>query len=911
LILASVLLIKPVLSASESLVPSLAPISRTKPIIEFLPLGSNAKTMKSQSALNSTFYPNGTMIFQFINVSREKLIIDPVRLPQAVNLTLVQNSTHIAYYLNRTGIVSAYLYFDFSRNGKIKLSIVGSIITNVALNIPMRFLNGTKAWKGSTVWCSTTFPEDDTVITGIGFDWSDVKGGTFSNTTNTLALSLSGSFSLDPSIVATTTSSTATLNPSENKAFFCPVNSFYYVFYLSAEGSIKYSYSSDGSTWTQSAIFANAQFGYGLDVAWNGSQYHFIVAWSETTQYYLGTPQAGGTIVISYMGRVLNNYFTYSSSGLEYDQYPSTALKSGNIYNFSVSASIVSTYSTNITRGSALGGQVFIFSPFANVTTSTGNTTFASCGFQAKGWESPISEYLTEAYIVANVRIRNPTTVKINGTVAVRLYKDSTSAFSSPKALADVGGNWLTSIMNFSGASGEAKDVVLYFDCHNLTDGQGINILNNDWFYAQFAFQFDGVPSGETVQLEDGGTNTNFDPGTKNFTYVHIGIDSDNYPWFGICFNRGDSNTGHNAYIPLLVKGNTNYGSIDPRYVTTYKPKENPQIASSWRAKPVPLTSSKLVLLYWKGSSACYSRCFNGTWNSEETIPCSDQNTTGSGRDYVSALAINDTVHFAYMNTSQMLNHLNWTSSTSWLYADNIASANVSGYVAPFLIYDSANNKLRCFWGGASSPNFTMYYKLWDGHIAWTHEASSQPWFLDMPGLGGYTITGSSYAYGSRCTLAYMTGTSSPYTVNFCFLNFGVVKAWVTVATWTFTLGTRAWISIATWTLSLLTRAWIAIASWILNLQTRTWTTILSWLFDPITRSWIQALSWILTLQTIGWQTIATWILSLQTSTWTTITIWLFTLGREDMSFLIIPILFLFLVCGAVLVLAYKRKQSI
>ena len=101
---------------------------------------------------------------------------------------------------------------------------------------------------------------------------------------------------LDPSLVGTSSSSTATSYPFQRKSFYA--NGRFWVFYSDGTNMV-YRTSTDGSTWSSATTVRAASSGYTFSIWFDGTYLHYAYASASAIYYRRGTPNADGTITWS------------------------------------------------------------------------------------------------------------------------------------------------------------------------------------------------------------------------------------------------------------------------------------------------------------------------------------------------------------------------------------------------------------------------------------------------------------------------------------------------------------------------------------------------------------------------------------------------------------------------------------
>jgi len=252
--------------------------------------------------LRHFFDVDGTI--KLSNESLDELTIKPPDFGISVTVELYEDVEEeiVAYRLFK-GSYEVWVYFKFNADPyRVKITITGQLPT--ARQIKLAFQALEHKLKEKTFW-SGTFDDTftDELRSGVGFDWSDVKGISFAfdEDTKTLTFNVDAGFTLDPSTVGTSTAAHATAWSHSRKCFYA--NGRYWVFY--SDGSnLVYRTSTDGITWSDATTiktFANFQ-GYRFGVWFDGAYLHYCVSSGlsgDAIFYRRGTLNSDGTITWS------------------------------------------------------------------------------------------------------------------------------------------------------------------------------------------------------------------------------------------------------------------------------------------------------------------------------------------------------------------------------------------------------------------------------------------------------------------------------------------------------------------------------------------------------------------------------------------------------------------------------------
>ena len=216
-------------------------------------------------------------------------------LPVVVDIT--ENSSHVVqhFFVNGTdkqGLVQTLdlrVFFDFSVfvDGA-KISLIGTS-TDPDSEIEYEFENPRSAAVSNT---TTRFR-----IGNIYFDWEDLQGATaFEFAANKLKVKFAASFSLDPSIVSTASSFSATADVFQRKVAYAQGR--WWVFY-SGSNKVAVRSSVDGASWSSASTFSSADFGTAFAIWQHGNYFDIVSDNAVNVQYRRGLFNADGTITWS------------------------------------------------------------------------------------------------------------------------------------------------------------------------------------------------------------------------------------------------------------------------------------------------------------------------------------------------------------------------------------------------------------------------------------------------------------------------------------------------------------------------------------------------------------------------------------------------------------------------------------
>lgn len=253
--------------------------------------------------IRHSFALNGSWAVE--NEQGDKYTVNLPVLPASGLIELYEDQTAeiIAYRITYQVLAKLYtiwIYFDFKRDTfKVKITIQGELPTSGQFKLPFAYdsVNRVKVVKSGSVWFGSTNPYTGQLSSGVGFDWSDVLSGvSHDGVNNQIVISVSSSFTIDPSTVATSTTNGATLAAPQRKTFFAVTR--YWVFFQDGSNWVFRS-STNGTDWGSSTTFCSytAQM---LSVVFDGTCVHvaYSTGWGGGGHLYYkrGTPASGGTI---------------------------------------------------------------------------------------------------------------------------------------------------------------------------------------------------------------------------------------------------------------------------------------------------------------------------------------------------------------------------------------------------------------------------------------------------------------------------------------------------------------------------------------------------------------------------------------------------------------------------------------
>lgn len=268
-------------------------------------------------------------------------------------------------------------------------------------------------------------------------------------------------------------------------------------------------------------------------------------------------------------------------------------------------------------------------------------------------------------------------------------------------------------------------------------------------YYRRGEPQNDGTISWSAVEQTavSGGVNR----------YPSICVDSDGYAWIGYYVSN----------YPYVTKNANNDGTWTTDEAFPYQLSTTS--GSIWWVIVVPLTSSKVYVVYALDFYSVYGQLYDGGWGSEETI---SELTLEYGY-HASAINVGNDVHVSYIGnaaTKYQIRYRKRTYGVGW-GTDTLVHDNIP-YVSPkytsVLSEASLLGELRCFWMGDPTADHVYYKKMkngiWDPSPSdWIDESTDDLKYFEQ-------ITAFFTDYGGKIGVAYLTKTASPYNVRFAFL---------------------------------------------------------------------------------------------------------------------------------------------
>jgi hypothetical protein len=241
-----------------------------------------------------------------------------------------------------------------------------------------------------------------------------------------------------------------------------------------------------------------------------------------------------------------------------------------------------------------------------------------------------------------------------------------------------------------------------------------------------------------------------------------VSTDSNGYPWIGYRWRNGTT------YYPFVTKSSLNNGTWSTASGFPYKLKDTS--GPWWTVSPIPLTYSKVYLIYGYSGATIKGRLWNGaTWGNEEEISSS----TLAYSDWYSAVSKNNDLHLVFLkHITYDIIYVKRTHGVGWGSEVKVQSS-ASSTSAPVLSINTINDDLYVFWVGSPASNHIYYKKnvrgIWDlSPIDWIDENSSK--LLDGTGSSCGRLTSFYKDYDRKIGLVYMTNPSSPYNIKFYYL---------------------------------------------------------------------------------------------------------------------------------------------
>lgn len=232
-----------------------------------------------------------------------------------------------------------------------------------------------------------------------------------------------------------------------------------------------------------------------------------------------------------------------------------------------------------------------------------------------------------------------------------------------------------------------------------------------------------------------------------------IAVDSAGYAWIGVFrFWAGGER-------PYVLKND----NLDGTWALDFATELNAADDLGWRVGVVPLTDSKMYLIYSRSDEVPLGNLYDGGWIGEEN-DLADY-AIEQGLEF-SAVALEDNIHFVYTTVSPyQIRHNERVWGVGWNASDILVQDNVLEYTSPALSVDPSTGDLYCFWTSTSTDH--VYFKqytggAWGDLVDWIGES--------IDGINyDYLISSFFMDYGGYIGLLYVTKLASPYNVRFAF----------------------------------------------------------------------------------------------------------------------------------------------
>jgi hypothetical protein len=328
--------------------------------------------------LTYAFYPNGTI--QVSDQNGDSFAMGPLSgLPAGtLGTKLVANSTTAIESYDVTGnagsianvSVTYTVRHQYCQPAGLEVDITGSAdwAANANGTLSIGFNKTPILSQSGTIW----FGNKSGVM--LGLDWNDSRqfDPVFSN--DELTYSVSHSFSIDPSIIASSGDSSALQGSSNRKVLYA--SGLYWMFYNnntfgSSEANLVYSTSANGGiTWSTPTPFRSVSSGGGSDGAagfsvwFDGTHFYYVFDYEGSYIYFReGTPSPSGTITWSASEQTVANnggasttsfasaFVTVDSTGHPWVVYDEMTLSGGSYHEYPYASESSTTGGTWTTAG--------------------------------------------------------------------------------------------------------------------------------------------------------------------------------------------------------------------------------------------------------------------------------------------------------------------------------------------------------------------------------------------------------------------------------------------------------------------------------------------------------------------------------------------------------------------------------
>jgi hypothetical protein len=186
--------------------------------------------------------------------------------------------------------------YDFTRDdNEVKITYRGSHFGKIDIPMqPSELSLDSEARQGLWSYKVGQFDEDNKLVSGITYDWSDARGVMSRDSkTNTVGFEAMGAFDIDPSVVGATTHYLATGKDCQRHTFYS--NGRHWVFYSDGTNYV-WRTSTDGESWSSATTIVEGSDGT-YWATFHDDIYVHYARWADAAIYYRrGTTNADGTI---------------------------------------------------------------------------------------------------------------------------------------------------------------------------------------------------------------------------------------------------------------------------------------------------------------------------------------------------------------------------------------------------------------------------------------------------------------------------------------------------------------------------------------------------------------------------------------------------------------------------------------
>jgi RHS repeat-associated protein len=294
---------------------------------------------------NYTVYSNGTISVKDNSGNHFGFGLAGV---QAVNgnlsTTFLSNSTYaiLNYIVTNAGVVVSNVSivfaerYQFCKPSGLEITIAGSENWGTANSgmISFAFSTNPTSVLNDTAWFdnSPTNNNSSTNPISLGFDWNNSASlnPVYSNVTNALSYIVGLNFTIDPTVIGTSTTSFATSNDYGDHV--CQANGLYWFFYGNAANTPVYRTSTNGSSWSATKnvttqIKTNFQGPFSMYCS--GTSVYYEGSTNSNTQSKFwwgdGTMQSNGTVTWTYQNSVTTTNSAVKDGSISVDS-------SGNVW---------------------------------------------------------------------------------------------------------------------------------------------------------------------------------------------------------------------------------------------------------------------------------------------------------------------------------------------------------------------------------------------------------------------------------------------------------------------------------------------------------------------------------------------------------------------------------------------------